>query len=153
MWRVSNFSLPWWPLQFGRQANQTNNVEPQEASGNARSWEKSGSKSRVFSVLLLYLSLLRLLTVTCHLQRPGAAGFFYQTLELTKTDPNPSGFQIPGKDFRDNFPSQSRVSFSFLCDRCTQRPLDVGGEPGSEAKFIVTSLCISNFWKISWRIR
>ena len=155
MWRVSNSSLPWWSLQFGRQANQTNNVELNEASGNAQRWEKSGSKSRVFSVLLLYLYVITAVT-DCHLSLAKARGsrfFFYKTLELTKTDPNPSGFQIPGKDFRDNFPSQLRVSFSFLCDRCTQRPLDVGGEPGSEAKFIVTSLCISNFWKISWRIR
>ena len=104
----------------------------------------------VFSVFLL-----RLLTVICHLQRPGAAVFFfYQTLEVTKTDPNAAGFQIPGKDFPDNFPSQLRV-LSFLCDRCTQRPLDVGGEPGSEARdwFIATSLCISNFWKMSWSLR
>ena len=90
--------------------------------------------------------------VTC--KGPGQQFFFYQTLEVTKTDPNPAGFQIPGKDFPDNFPSQLRV-LSFLCDRWTQRPLDVGGEPGSEARdwFIVTSLCMSNFWKMSWRIR
>ena len=72
-----------------------------------------------------------LLTVTCHLslaKARGSRGGFYKTLELTKTDPNPSGFQIPGKDLiPDNFPSQLRVPFNFLCDRCTQRPLDVGG--------------------------
>ena len=58
----------------------------------------------------------------------GSRGVFYKTLEVAKTDPNPSGFRIPGKDLiPDNFPSQLRVPFSFLCDRCTQRPLDVGG--------------------------
>ena len=98
--RVSYFSLPWWSLQFARQANQINNVQPKEASGNAGSWEKTGNKSCVFSVLLLYVTAV----TDCHLWPGAASFFFYQTLELTKTDPNLSGFQIPGKDFRDNFP-------------------------------------------------
>jgi len=83
---------------------------------------------KVVSSQRFYSMFLRLLTVVCH-----SWFFFYQTLEVTKTDPNPAGFQIPGKDFPDNFPSQLRV-LSFLCDRCTQRPLYVGGEPGSEAR-------------------
>ena len=69
--RVSDFSLPWWSLQFARQANQINNVEPKEASGNAVSWEKTGNKSCVFSVLLLYVTEV----TDCHLW-PGAAFFF-----------------------------------------------------------------------------
>ena len=150
--RVSDFSLPWWSLQFARQANQINNVEPKEASGNAVSWEKTGNKSCVFSVLLLYVTEV----TDCHLW-PGAAFFFLPDFGTHQDRPKP--IRIP--DSRKGFPwqlsSQLRVPFSFLCSRCTQRPLDVGGwEPGPEARdwFIVTSLCISvSFRKISKRIR
>ena len=145
-----------WSLQFGgRQANQTSIVEPQEASGNARSWEKSGNKSRVFSVFLLDVTAIidRRLSLA---KARGSRFFFLPDFGSHQNRPKPS--RIP--DSREGFPWQlsltvesSQFSVRQVHPKTSLRWWRARFRSKRLIHVIVTSLCISNFWKMSWRIR